>query len=296
MAKKSKLLAAIDAHKGRDYEAEKRTKKRKAAEKKKALRREALDPEQEDSSEEEKGSNDPDNEEVITPATNGQLEVTPFEAFSDDEPPDAPPAETEDPENQDLPSEADFDSDVALSDLSEEDRADTIPHQRLTINNTAALATSTKRIAVTHPTMKFSAHNSLILTSLPPASTAIPDINDDLTRELEFYRICKTGALEARTKLKREKLPFTRPADYFAEMVKSDEHMGKIRKKLHDDAAGKKAAEEARRVRDAKKFGKAVQVAKEQERAREKKATLEKISSLKRSMLPPLVYCLLPCN
>ncbi|KAG9511871.1 hypothetical protein KCU79_g23894, partial [Aureobasidium melanogenum] len=73
-----------------------------------------------------------------------------------------------------------------------------------------------------------------------------------------------------------------RPADYFAEMVKSDEHMGKIKSKLIDEAASKKASAEARRQRDLKKFGKQVQVAKLQERSREKKDTLDKIQLLKR--------------
>ena len=79
-------------------------------------------------------------------------------------------------------------------------------------------------------------------------------------------------------------MAFSRPADYFAEMVKSDEHMGKIKQKLIDAAAGKKAAAEARKQRDLKKFGKQVQVAKLQERAKEKKDTIEKIQTLKRSM------------
>ncbi|KAF7570328.1 rRNA processing protein Ebp2 [Pyrenophora tritici-repentis] len=65
-------------------------------------------------------------------------------------------------------------------------------------------------------------------------------------------------------------------------MVKSDEHMGKIKQKLIDAAAGKKAAAEARKQRDLKKFGKQVQVAKLQERAKEKRETIEKISTLKR--------------
>ena len=59
--------------------------------------------------------------------------------------------------------------------------------------------------------------------------------------------------------------------------------MGKVKQKMVDDAAGKKAAQEARRQRDLKRFGKQVQVAKEQERAKEKRRTLEKIDLLKRS-------------
>jgi rRNA-processing protein EBP2 len=69
-------------------------------------------------------------------------------------------------------------------------------------------------------------------------------------------------------------------------MVKADEHMEKIKKKLIDEAAGKKAAAEARKQRDLKKFGKQVQVAKIQEREKEKKQTLDKIKTLKRSTLP----------
>lgn len=288
MAKKSKLLAALDAHKGRDYEAEKRAKKVKAAEKRKRERAQSLD---------DDGEAGVDGEKTIPPTGIEKSPSKPeqdarqtedeFEDLSDDEGEDAEEQDEEAADDGPSASEVELDSDVPLSELSEEDRADTIPHQRLTINNIAALLASTKRVAVTRPKMKLSAHNSLILTSLPSASASIPDPNDDLTRELEFYRICRTAATDARSLLMKEKIPFTRPADYFAEMVKSDEHMGKVKKKLYDEAANKKAAAEARRVRDAKKFGKAVQMAKEQERAKEKRQTLEKISSLKRSMTLP---------
>lgn len=78
-------------------------------------------------------------------------------------------------------------------------------------------------------------------------------------------------------------MPFSRPTDYFAEMVKSDEHMGKIKQKMVDEASNKKAGSEARRQRDLKKFGKQVQVAKLQERDKAKRETLDKINLLKRS-------------
>ncbi|TKA67702.1 hypothetical protein B0A55_09189 [Friedmanniomyces simplex] len=60
-------------------------------------------------------------------------------------------------------------------------------------------------------------------------------------------------------------------------MVKSEEQMGKVRQKMVDEAARKKASSDARRQRDLKKFGKAVQVAKLQERDRAKRDTLDKI-------------------
>ena len=109
-------------------------------------------------------------------------------------------------------------------------------------------------------------------------------MDDDLNRELAFYKQSLDAVKDARSQLRRENAPFSRPTDYFAEMVKSDEHMGKIKRKMTDEAANKKAAAEARKQRDLKKFGKQVQVAKLQERDKAKRETLDKINILKRSM------------
>lgn len=189
--------------------------------------------------------------------------------------------------------EAEDEEDIPLSDLSDEEREDVIAHQRLTINNSAALTTSLKRISFITPQTPFSEHNSLV--SSDPVD--IPDPNDDLTRELAFYKVCQAAAGNARGLLKKEGIPFTRPGDYFAEMVKSDEHMGRIKKKLYDEAASKKAAAEARKQRDLKRFGKQVQVAKLQQRSKEKKETLEKINALKKSAFPaPPASVLLLCT
>jgi rRNA-processing protein EBP2 len=172
--------------------------------------------------------------------------------------------------------------DIPLSDiesLASEDKGDVIPHQRLTINNTTALTAALNRISLPYSKLAFSEYQTI--TSDEPIE--IPDVEDDLNRELAFHKQALAAVKDAREKLKKEGVPFSRPSDYFAEMVKSDEHMGKIKAKLVDDAAGKKAAAEARRQRDLKKFGKQVQVAKLQERAKEKRDTLEKINLLKRS-------------
>ena len=154
-------------------------------------------------------------------------------------------------------------------------------HQRLTINNTAALTAALNRIQLPYSKLAFSEHQSVTTTE----PVEITDVEDDLNRELEFYKQCLSAVKDARGRLKKEGVAFSRPADYFAEMVKSDEHMGKIKQKLIDEAAGKKAAAEARKQRDLKKFGKQVQVAKMQERAKEKRDTMEQINLLKRSML-----------
>lgn len=190
--------------------------------------------------------------------------------------------ESEEEEEDEIEGEEE-EEDIPLSDLSEDERADVIPHQRLTINNSAAINASIKRISFITSQTPFSEHNSLVSTD----DVDVPDPNDDLTRELAFYKVCQAAAIEARRTLKKEGVSFTRPTDYFAEMVKTDEHMTKIKKKLFDEAASKKAAADARRQRDLKKFGKQVQVAKLQQRQKEKKETLEKINSLKRSTFCP---------
>jgi rRNA-processing protein EBP2 len=66
-------------------------------------------------------------------------------------------------------------------------------------------------------------------------------------------------------------------------MVKSDDHMERIRQKLLNESASIKASEEAKRQRQLKKFGKKVQVAKQLERQKEKKALDEKIKAFKKS-------------
>ncbi|RMZ89308.1 hypothetical protein DV736_g3480, partial [Chaetothyriales sp. CBS 134916] len=248
MVKKSKLLAALDAHKGRDYEAEKRKKQVKAANKK----------QQEKKARKVQAEEDKENEQVTDTASQapeGQIADEDFHDFSDD--------------------------DVADGDLE-----DAIPHQRLTINNGPALLAARSRISLLrkHPTpdkAPFHLHNSLIST-LPPAADSIPDAMDDLKREAEFYNIARQATLDARAKLKAEGIPFTRPSDYFAEMVKTEGHMDKVKDKVRREGAERKGREEARRQRDARKFGKQVQRVKEEERARAKRDTLDKIKDLKR--------------
>ncbi|KAK5939040.1 rRNA-processing protein EBP2 [Knufia obscura] len=285
MAKKSKLLTALDAQKGRDYEAEKRKKQLKSAEKRKRQRAEK----NEENDEEDHDGVQVNGHTAPQPAGKPTDDFEAFESASEDE-------EDEDEGLEDsgvIPqpetvgdasaSEAEQDSDISLSDLEEEDREDVVPHQRMTINNGPALVSSRKRVAVVSdiPQHPFHYHNSLVSAD-KIADELIPDPMDDETRELMFYKIARDATLTARGLLKKEKVPFTRPADYFAEMVKTEDHMGRVKKKLYDEAAGKKAAEEARKLRDAKKFGKQVQIAKEQERAKDKRDTLNKIQELKR--------------
>lgn len=168
---------------------------------------------------------------------------------------------------------------LEIEDLTDSEIADLIPHQRLTINNKIALSKAQRSITLSAPELPFSDHQTVFSVE----EIFIRDINDDLSRELAFYKQSLDAVSKARTLLMNEGVPFSRPTDYFAEMVKSDEHMGKIKKKITEEAANKKAAADARKQRDLKKFGKQVQIAKLQERDKSKRETLDKINILKRS-------------
>ncbi|MCJ1256115.1 rRNA-processing protein and EBNA1-binding protein ebp2 [Lignoscripta atroalba] len=288
MVKKSKLLAALDAHKGRDHKLEKQKKLQKEAEKRKQSKQ--IPDELAVGSIQGGGAESNNGVSQLNEESDG---------YESDESEAAPVTiDTSRIDDSDSGSDSDLDEEVVngsidagseeaedegipLSDiegLSEEEKADIIPHQRLTINNTSALLKAQKSIALPISKLPFSEHQTVTSAT----QTSIPDVNDDLGRELGFYKQCLDAATEARTLLKREGVPFSRPTDYFAEMVKSDEHMGKIKQKMTDEAANKKAAAEARKQRDLKKFGKQVQVAKLQERDKSKRETLDKINILKR--------------
>lgn len=188
-------------------------------------------------------------------------------------------------EDEDEDDDEEDDEDIPMSDLEDlpdEEKEDMIPHSRLTINNTTALLASLNRIAIpTDKSVPFATHQ--VIVSAEPTADGIEDIQDDLKRELAFYAQSLDAAKRARALLKAEGVPFSRPTDYFAEMVKDDGHMEKVKAKLVEDASAKKASADARKQRDLKKFGKQVQVAKLQERQKEKRETLEKIQTLKRS-------------
>ncbi|KAF4585441.1 Eukaryotic rRNA processing [Ophiocordyceps camponoti-floridani] len=180
----------------------------------------------------------------------------------------------DDSDEEDIPM-----SDV--DDLEDEYTEDLIPHTRLTINNTSALKTVLGRILMPiDNSQPFASHQCIVADT--ETADSVPDVSDDFQRELALYSQSLEAARLGRFKLLSERVPFSRPLDYFAEMLKEDAHMEKVKAKLVEEASAKKAAAEARKLRDLKKFGKQVQVAKLQERQKAKRETLEKIKTLKR--------------
>ena len=183
-------------------------------------------------------------------------------------------------EDEEEAEEEEEEEDIPLSDVDVDSDADVVPHTKTTINNKAALRDALARIELPWSKHSFQEHQSIV--SAEKTELSIKDIYDDTERELAFYKQSLDAAKQAKAALLKLKVPFSRPMDYFAEMVKTDEHMDKLKAKLLEEAANKKASEEAKRQRLLKKFGKQVQVATLQERAKQKRETLDKIKALKR--------------
>jgi len=79
------------------------------------------------------------------------------------------------------------------------------------------------------------------------------------------------------------KIPFKRPSDYFAEMVKSDEQMRKIKSDLLEEKKRLTQIDEKKKKRDMKNFGKQVQVAKIQERNKKSKQEMATVSKWRKA-------------
>jgi hypothetical protein len=59
------------------------------------------------------------------------------------------------------------------------------------------------------------------------------DVDDDLKRELAFYDIALAGVRDCQEMCRSSGTPYQRPPDYYAEMVKTDDHMLKVDKPIN---------------------------------------------------------------
>jgi len=95
--------------------------------------------------------------------------------------------------------------------------------------------------------------------------------DDDLKREESFLQSTLKAAEEGFSLLVEKKIPFRRPDDYMAEMIKSDDHMQKVRSQLNFEKERIDAAVKRRAERDNTKNTKKRQRQKEQERKKREK-------------------------
>jgi len=84
------------------------------------------------------------------------------------------------------------------------------------------------------------------------------DVDDDIKRELIFYNITHKNSIQGIINLKEAHEKLNRPGDFFAEMLKSDDQMMKIRKKIVTEQQRIKKFEDKKQKLQNIKFAKAV--------------------------------------
>lgn len=110
----------------------------------------------------------------------------------------------------------------------------------------------------------------------------LENVHDDLKREVAFYNNSLAAVKHAKQLLKEKDFPYKRPEDYFAEMLKSDAHMAKVKDKLIYEQKKIATVEERKKSKEHKKVAKKVQSEKIKQRAQEKKGTLEALKQWKK--------------
>ena len=116
--------------------------------------------------------------------------------------------------------------------------------------------------------------NSVLLADDP--------VHNDFKREMLFYRQAQATVIESFARLKNMGIPTKRPEDYFAQMMKSDDHMQKIRTVLAKKQDEEERVSKVRKLRELKKFGKQVQVEVQQKRQKEKRDMLEQVKKFRK--------------
>lgn len=114
------------------------------------------------------------------------------------------------------------------------------------------------------------------------ADGAVADVNDDLERESAFHARALRAFTSARAQLGALGVPVRRPDDYYAEMVKNDAHMRKVKDKLLLEQREADAKVERRKERENKRYGKEVQAEKLRERKAQQKADMGLLQRMKK--------------
>ena len=141
-------------------------------------------------------------------------------------------------------------------------------------NNGVELAQRLDDIAVSLPWVE-----RLDVTSSQPL--ALPNAEDDLRREEAIMEQAAEAVTIARKRLDAMEVPYVRPEDYYAEMIKSDKHMQKIRDNLLFEDRKMAAFEKRKKDQEQKKYGKQIMAEKIKEKGQIKRANLKAIDDFK---------------
>ncbi|KAF2355892.1 Eukaryotic rRNA processing [Trinorchestia longiramus] len=128
---------------------------------------------------------------------------------------------------------------------------------------------------------------------LPPLNNPFKDMSvlkDDFEREMLFQRHAQAAVLIGVPKLQDMKQYTRRNEEYYAEMVKSDKQMHKVRKNLQEKLLDRQASEHARKLRKMRKFGKKVQAEVILTKAQKKKELMTKLKEYRQGHLSDLDF------
>ena len=114
------------------------------------------------------------------------------------------------------------------------------------------------------------------------APLELENVHDDLKREVAFYTNTIAMVRVAKDRLKQDGVAYKRADDYFAEMLKSDAHMAKVKDKLIYEQKKITTVEERKKSQAHRKVAKEVQAEKIKERNQQKKETLEAVKLWKK--------------
>lgn len=155
----------------------------------------------------------------------------PGEEVDDQEEEEGENNDGQDDEDQDEEKE-EVDSEEDEEESEDEEDAKTRKMKANNQNNSRALAVVTSELVAAHAGLPWAETFDIIpSTPLPfgerkkDSGDEVVDIHDDLKREVAFYNSALEAVHEARQRCKKDSIPFSRPEDFFAEMVKTD---GKI--------------------------------------------------------------------
>ena len=132
-----------------------------------------------------------------------------------------------DEENDEEGDDNEEDEDDAENDNDETSDAEEEDTPAPEWGNGKALLAVTKEIQATKLGMPWAESFSIVAETPLPFGTGAAegnplDVHDDLKRELAFYNMALEAANIARKKCLEANVPFTRPEDFFAEMLKTD--------------------------------------------------------------------------
>lgn len=112
----------------------------------------------------------------------------------------------------------------------------------------------------------------------------------DFKREMLFYRQAQAAILDGIPKLHKFGIKTKRPDDYFAQMLKTDDHMKKVQEHLNAKREALEKSEQAKKLREMKKMGKKIQQEVLAKRQKEKKELIEKVKAYKKGKLKDLDF------